>query len=361
MIRSGINDYTALDEGDTTDEETEEECMARMRAMQRAKGIMRSPRLAPTTPTAANRSSSRRLSATPKPVIPRSAKPPRSGEFRLDPTRAAVSEDGSRKVKLIPPSKPIGAEGEFWRRVKNSAKSNPDSPASSHGLSFLSPAVSRTPQRPFTAQSTLGTMFDGNLDFMRVDSTPQTVPDPIALSSSFLIPLSQPSFGSATMTEDSDGGNDDVRMQDFVDLGNEDSDDDEQDLRSLVRIDSDEETATGAHSSEYGLLDHLDQQRGLVGSFRMNQTQAKHISSLASHPAKRALTSESNALQKSRRAAANAPMTPARKKRGSRDLGLTGAGVRKAVDSPLTNRRPRSRGASISAAGMQQTLGQAFM
>lgn len=352
-----------VDEGDTTDEETEEESLARMRAMQRARGIMRSPRIAPVTPKQAKRLLSVQAKTTPRPATPKSSKGPRQGTFALDPTRAAMSADVTgKKVKLIPPTKPAEKDRAFWHRAKTAVTSRQTSPMSSPGLSFRSPGVAQPPARPFTAQSTLASMFDGNLDFLRTNGNGDvgtdlftTVPIPLAIS------RPQPSFGSATLTEDSDQDVEDINMRDFIDMDGYDSDSDDMDeevMETPTRGDAFDATA---HTEEYGLLDHLDQQRGLVGSFRLNQNQAKHVSSLASHPAKRALTLESNALQKGRRGAANTPMTPARKKRGSQDLGLTGSGVRKAVSSPLATRRPRSRGASLSAVGMQQTLSPSIM
>ncbi|KAK1020800.1 hypothetical protein LTR33_018720, partial [Friedmanniomyces endolithicus] len=148
---------------------------------------------------------------------------------------------------------------------------------------------------------------------------------------------------------------------DFIDMDSDESDSEEPTSASTFSSaagprDSYSSADTSRNDS---LLNHLDQQRGLVGSFRRNQNFAKQVSSLASHPVKRASTLESNALQKGRRAAANIPITPARKKRISQDLSLTGAGVRKAVGSPLAGRRPRSRGGSLS--GMHQTLGPSLM
>lgn len=107
------------------------------------------------------------------------------------------------------------------------------------------------------------------------------------------------------------------------------------------------------HQTNPGLIDHFDQQPGLVSSFRNNQNFARHLSSLAANPVKRAQTLEANALQKGRRAAANTPITPARKSKANQDFTSTGAGIKK-VSSPLIQKHRRSRGNSLS--GIHQTL-----
>lgn len=146
----------------------------------------------------------------------------------------------------------------------------------------------------------------------------------------------------------------DINMQDFIDIDDTDSDSQDTPTASMTSLPQDE------HDHSAGLLTHFDQRQGIVGSFRRNQYQAKHFSSLASHPAKRASASEYNALQKGRRGAANTPMTPARKKRASQDLTPISSSVagisKKNASSPLmSSRRQRSRGNSLLGMGLSNS------
>lgn len=280
------------------------------------------------------------------------------GTFNIDPTRASMSADSSRKqIQLWPPSRPSAKDKAFWDRVKRSAARR-GSPQSSVYFNMRSPHGDDMPQRPFTAQSTLSSMFNGNLDILRNNDMSGIAGD--------LFPTlrNRPhtSFASISMTEDSEAELQDINMQDFIDLDDDESDSDEPSsatVTSPTNPNSFPDFTTMVDTRNDSLLGHLDQQRGLVGSFRRNQNHAKHISSLPAHPAHRASTSEHNALQKGRRAAANTPITPARKNRISQDLSLTGSGVKKAVGNPLAARRPHSRGGSSSA--LQQTLSQPLL
>lgn len=181
-------------------------------------------------------------------------------------------------------------------------------------------------------------MFNGNLDVLLNNDSSGIAED--------LFPMldrRNTSFTSTT-TDESDDVHNDINMQDFVDIYGSVSDSDDP-LSASITSPTDPGMVASLHSS--GLLDHFDQCRGVVGSFRRNQNQARHFSSLASHPAKRASAHEYNALQKGKRGAANTPMTPARRNRVSQDLSANSAGVRKSIGSPLTARRPRSRGNSL--------------
>lgn len=167
----------------------------------------------------------------------------------------------------------------------------------------------------------------------------------------------QTSF-TTTNTDDSDTEQNDISMQDFIDIQGSGSDSDDPQSASIT---SPTEADMMSSLSSSGLLDHFDQCRGVVGSFRQNQHQARHLSSLASHPAKRASAHEYNALQRGKRGAANTPMTPVRRNRASQDLSANAAGIRKSLSSPHTTRRPRSRGNSLvglSHADLYQTLGR---
>ena len=199
-------------------------------------------------------------------------------------------------------------------------------------------------------------MFNGSFDFMQ--SSDMTPPVRLTSRPSFHQPsFSQPSlapamstFTSATTDEGSDAEDD---YQDFDMLINLDQDSDNEDEPSWSAT----PTQKASPVEEPTFLS-----RGVVGSFRLNQDRAKQESSLPLDPASRASTSEQNALQTGRRGAGNTPITPARKKRVSKDLSRTGSGIRKpttpSFSSPLASRR-RSRGQSLSGR-LDQTLAPAF-
>ena len=325
------------------------------------KATDKSPKLAPTTPRRAippiGRANSIGRSATPQ-----SGRGPALGTFTLDKSRASMSADASGKqIKVFPPVNPSGKEKAFWDRARVAARSRSSTPRSGAYWSMRSAVTENMPERPFTAQSTLGSMFNGNLDILRNNDVSgiATTMFPAVL------PRAATTATSTSMGDDSDSEIQDIDMQEFIDIddsGSESDDHQSTPVASPGQSDIFESfTSLGPSRSDSGtgLLDHLEKNRGLVGSFRRNQTQVKHVSSLASNAAERASTSEYNALQKGRRSAANTPMTPARKKHPSQDMGLTGAGIRKSVSSPLAGRRPRSRGSSQS--GVQQTLSPSIM
>lgn len=342
----------ADDEGDTTDDETREEQIARLEERKKAAG--KPADSAPTTPLMSTRRISTAASTppTPQPTTPKRGRGPKSGTFAIDPTRASMTTDAEgRSIKLLPPSKPLEKDKAFWDRAKTAGSSRTNTPPDSAYLTLPSPAADNLPPRPFTAKSTLASMFNGNLDILRDNDSSGIAEDLFPA----MMTHRQTSF-TTTTTEDSDADRQDINMQDFVDMLGSDSDSDEPPSASII---SPVEPDMISSLNSSGLLDHFDQCRGIVGSFRRNQHQAKHFSSQASHPAKRASAHEYNALQKGRRGAANTPMTPARKKRASQDLSANSAGVRKSVNSPLASRRPRSRGNSLvgmSHADLFQTL-----
>lgn len=275
------------------------------------------------------------------------------GNFVIDQSRATMSADATgKRVMLRPPVRPAEKDKAFWARAKIAARSRSSTPRT--------PSLDDMPARPFTARSTLYNMFDGNLDILRNN-------DDMGIASELfpsLVPRHS-SFSTDTMAEDSEAELQDLNLQDFIDMDESASDSERPQSASSLMSPTQSELCDSFSTLDArrndSLLDHLDRQRGLVGSFRQNQNVVKHVSSLPSHPASRASASEHNALQKGRRAAANTPITPARKKRVSQDMGgLTGAGIRKAVSSPLSGKRPCSRGGSLSG-NLHQTLGQDIM
>lgn len=349
------------DDGDTTDEEDSEVLIARVKAIRNAKNASTpasTPNSAPTTPVPSNRTTptlSRSKTSNARLGTSKSKDgQPRMGTFNCDPTKARVEADiqGSG-VKVTCPSNPPETERAYWERARKAMGSREGSPNGSITCVRSTPRGPSIPQRPFTARSTLGTMFDGNLDFLRNN-------DENGIAKEFLMTArnssTRASFTSTTMTDDSAANVDNsVNMEDFVQLDDSDLEMEEPQSASVmspgVECSFDGDFLTPQADNNNDLLGHFDKLGGMVSSFRNNQNHARHVSSLAANPAKRAQTSEANALQKGRRAAANTPMTPARKNRASQDI--TGAGIKK-VASPLVQKHRRSRGSSLS--GIQQTL-----
>ncbi|KAI6887881.1 hypothetical protein KC360_g373 [Hortaea werneckii] len=347
------SDLDSEDEGDTTDEEDEEEHIARIQAARKAAG--RSPMLMPTTPTPSKPSSPTNTQHSAV-STPKSGKGPKMGTFTVDNSRATMSADAQgNRIKVDPPSKPADKEKAFWDRARSAVSSRSSTPRSSVQWSVRTPGP-ELPPRPFTAQSTLGSMFNGNLDILRNNDVSGIAGD-LLPGAAATHPMT--SLASGSDYDDSDAEMPEVNMQDFLDIEESGSESDKPASAPITSPVAGADDVFSFPNRSDSLLNHLDQQRGLVGSFRRNQNQVRHVSSLAANPAKRAQTSEYNAMQQGRRAAANTPMTPARKNRASTDLSLTGSGVKKAVGSPLASRRPRSRG--NSSAAMQQTLGPSIM
>lgn len=135
----------------------------------------------------------------------------------------------------------------------------------------------------------------------------------------------------------------------FVDFGEDTEDEempDESDNNSPTKTQSFPHLSDTPKAGGFDLLAHLDRHRGTVGSFRRNQQIARHVGSLPSHPALRASTLETNAMQTGRRAAANTPITPLRKKKtvlkavGARNSPITSP----IVKGPLQKRKGPIKG-----------------
>ena len=201
----------------------------------------------------------------------------------------------------MPPSKPLENERAFWERARTSNSSRNGSPRDSY-LIMPSPGAEIIPERPFTARSTLGSMFNGNLDILRNNDVAGIADDLFPA----MMGRPQTSFTTTTGTEDSDFDGQDINMQDFIEIDGSDSDSDGVPLAPIISPTEPDmfSSFTSDNGGANALLEHFDQCHGAVGSFRRNQHHAKHVSSLASHPAKRASAHEYNALQKGRRGAA---------------------------------------------------------
>nr|OQO29283.1 hypothetical protein B0A51_04077 [Rachicladosporium sp. CCFEE 5018] len=283
----------------------------------------------------------------------KTSKGPRMGTFTCDPTKATVVSDANGKTTVLyMPSKPAEKHKAFWDHARSVAHSRDSSPRGSTSFPMGS-SGERTPQRPLTAESTLATMFNGNMDFMRCDDpTVPSVSDLMAITQPLLPTLFSTNFGASTVAPTDDGS----EMDQDQDL--------DMTFNMLVDMDPDSDEDDNIVSPDITSTDQpLFLAQGVVGSFRLNQHRAKHESSLALHPASRASTNESNALQSGRRGAGNAPITPARKKRISKDMTFSSSGVKKptssGMSSPLSHRKRNSRGKSISGR-LDQTLAPGF-
>ncbi|GAB7361986.1 hypothetical protein MBLNU230_g2022t1 [Neophaeotheca triangularis] len=383
---SSSNDDDSEDGGDTTDEETEEsQQMSIAVAIANSKrSPTRGAKSAPGTPAGSRRAINRptRSSSTGRVGNPRIGKPPPVGTFVVDSRRARMYSkfnNGRSGLIIEPPSRPAHKDKALWDRHQSVMSSRNNSPRNSMSYDGSTPSLDDIPARPFTAHSTLGTMFNGNLDILRnndrIGITDEAFSAPVTRQNS----LAPADYASETEDESEE----ELNLADFMhysDSESEAGDDEPQSATTLASptaftpsdapIYSDVMNSPALASSPASrpasmapsntdLLSHLDRNRGIVGSFRRNQHRAKQIGSLASHPSLRASTSELNALQKGRRGAANMPMTPARKKRPSADLtprgSGSGAGIRKpnaaagAAGSPLAKQAPRRRGGSLGA------------
>ncbi|KAK4493704.1 hypothetical protein PRZ48_014889 [Zasmidium cellare] len=348
------------DDGDTTDEEDPEVLVARVKAMRNASGNASTPASTPnsepSTPVPTKRPSALARAKTTNGRLSNSKTNdgrPKMGTFQRDPTKARVEIDarGSGVTVECPLNIPE-SERAHWERARKAIGSRDGSPSGTITCVRTTPrTASSIPKRPLTARSTLGTMFDGNLDFLR-NNDEWGIAENIVMSARNN--ATRASFTSTNTTDDSAANvESDVNMADYVQMES-DSDMEEPQSASVMSPTSevfDDFVSAPQNGNDGDLLGHFDQRRGVISSFRNNQNRARHVSSLAANPAKRAQTSEANALQKGRRAAANTPMTPARKNRASQDI--TGAGIKK-VASPLVQKHRRSRGSSLS--GIQQTL-----
>lgn len=352
-----MSDDSEDDGGYETEDETLEEKQAKMHEVCKmarpAETQPVSTASAPTTPTSSKktpaplaRSSSSNNASSSK--VSKSKKGPKEGTFACDPTKATVVCDSTgKRTVLYMPTQPSAKTKAFWDRAKTAASSRDNSPRGSMSITLPGRGGKEDqPARPFTAQSTLSTMFDGNFDFMQQNEF-SPPPAPRTAPASSYAPT-QSAFTTPAPTEEGS-----------------DADEDYPDFGMLIDLDQDsEEEDDGTWSNAVtSPTEPTFLSRGMVGSFRLNQHRAKQESSLASHPDSRASTSEVNALQTGRRGAGNAPITPARKRRVSKDLSRTNSGIRKpgapSIGSPLNSRRPRSRGQSLSGR-LDQTLSPGY-
>jgi len=259
----------------------------------------------------------------------------------IDPRRPVLLVDGSGKNQrniLFPAKIQSAADAQFWTRLQKIYNSRDSSPQTQV---HMSQEYNSLPRRSPGGIDDVA--FFNALGSLR---TNQVVGPPEA----FMPFTSIDAAGSVTedmsMQSVSDAGE-----EDYLTLVNFDSESDEDLPDNADAMDVSWKTSmafparvtkntTRRESDSDDLLAHLDRNRGLVGSFRRNQHIAKHIGSLASHPSLRASTSELNAMQSGRRAAANTPITPLRKKRMGRSVGMRDS----PIASPLTKAQSKKKG-----------------
>lgn len=351
-------------EGDSTDEEDEEDAFSRMHAIHKKNSELAAAQTPASTPGPSTPSTPVTGKAPVRPqsntgkrgFLSRPGSKPRIGTFTHDPSRAAVTADeNGNGVKIACPSKPADKDSAYWEQARQAMGSRDGSPGEAVSWTRGTAPTASIPQRPFTAKMTLGSMFDGNLDFLRTN-------DVHGITNSIVLPparnsSARSSFTSSTNTLVGDavvGNGSAVNLEDFVQYSDSDAEMDVEPSSAIMSPVSDlfasftnDDSSPMQRLDTEDLLDHFDQVPGGISSFRNNQRHVRQVSSLAANPASRAQTSEANALQKGRRNAANAPITPGRKTRPS----VHDAGVRKphALASPLAPKRGgRSRGNSLS-------------
>jgi hypothetical protein len=349
-----VSDDSEDDGGYETEDESLEEKQAKMLEVCRLArpestiSAPETPTVSRRTPAPIARSNSATNGSTSK--TSKTRKGPKEGTFVCDPTKATVVSDSTgKKTVLYMPTQPSAKNKAFWDRARSAVTNRDNSPRGSMSIE-LPPrrgGKDEQPARPFTAQSTLSTMFDGNFDFMSHHDMSPPRSRPRAQSSYTPYTPAPSAFTTPAPTE-----------------GGSDADEEYTDFGMLVDLDqdSDEEEDGTWSAAVTSPTEPTFLSRGMVGSFRLNQHRAKQESSMASHPDSRASTSEMNALQTGRRGAGNAPITPARKRRMSKDLNRTHSGIRKPAlpsGSPLSARRPRSRGQSLSGR-LDQTFSPAL-
>lgn len=298
-------------------------------------------------------------SKTKQPLRPsthsQSGRLPVAGTFILDPKRPVLLVDGSgskQRNMIFPARIQSATDRQYWRRIHELCESRRSSPRTSVQLT---PNLDIDVDESMTSAVEPSTNIMPFFDSLGALQTDQVVGPPEA----FMPFTSIDAIGSVTADNDSmmqsDSEDDDVTFLDLVNLDGESTSEREEEGDEMHSESDAVPTPTTTASTpawstspqpqkQNDLLSHLDRNRGLVGSFRRNQHFAKHLGSLASHPSLRASTLEMNAMQSGRRAAANTPITPLRKRRAAK----AGMARRSPIHSPLTKvitkRKAHARG-----------------
>lgn len=281
---------------------------------------------------------------------------PRRGEFKLDPTKAVLTIDVERRV-IWPAKKPTGQDQAFWRQYhlihstnNSQVGSRNTSPRMSIGMTPTDESDSNMPSRQLSIDSSnmADDFFDVNgrlrsdqilgpmeafMPFMDADTS----------EAIFFKSAPQSSFQAIPGAEEEEEDEQDP-LNSFFDFGDDEDEDMPDESDTLVSPSASQSFPSAASTGGFDLLAHLDRRRGMVGSFRRNQQIARHVGSLPSHPALRASASETNAMQHGRRAAANTPITPLRKKKMGKGVGARNSPIVSPVKSSKTKRKGPAKG-----------------
>ncbi|THV82902.1 hypothetical protein D6C91_10449 [Aureobasidium pullulans] len=334
---SGYEFLREADDGDTTDEEPMPP------PPKRASTAPTSPSSV-ATPRPSNASTTHIRLPLRKNKNKRTPTQPKMGTFMIDPHRPVLTIDGvgvSQKSTLWPAKIQSAADKQLWQRMHMLSNNN-------------SRATSRTTSPRQSVQLTPSGESDGMsigdendfFDSFGALRTDQVIGPPEAFT-----PFVDVTASGAIIHDDDAAAAGAEEEQDPMCFLNFDDDDEDEDMPdesdnniASPTTQSFSSQVTNNPSSQPGgfdLLAHLDR-HGVVGSFRRNQQFAKHVGSLPSHPALRASLSETNAMQTGRRAAANTPITPLRKKKAK------GVGAR---NSPMTTTSPLKKSPPLKKKG----------
>lgn len=266
---------------------------------------------------------------------PRGPRMPKMGTFIIDPDKPVLTIDGTgRNARHIlwPARNQTPDERAKWNQMCSLNNTRNNSP---RGSVQLTPAEESDSSNQFASLD----MAPAFLDYLNNRDVVQA----IAPQGTIAAPSGGDSFTVSNDEED---------PLDFLNFEDEDDqDDDDMPEEADALFTSPTASTPFPHYKAKGsvhddLLAHFDRLGGAVGSFRRNQQFARHVGSLPAHPALRNATSESNAMQTGRRAAANTPITPLRRKRMGKDVGHRNPPMSPLSKSPV-NRRNRNRSHSL--------------
>lgn len=338
------------DEGETTDEEAPPHpaTLRRIVASRPSSSDSQSENTdAVKTPVSQTRATKRKAGSR------RASSPrmPTAGTFILDPRRPVLLVDGAGSTQrntFYPAKIQTAADKRFWQRMKHLYHNRTSSPRTSVQLT----PEDETVLDPMSQQETPNEFFD----FFGALRPDQVIGPPEAF-----MPFTNID-ATGDITEDMIGHSNSVDEEEeedeldaFFDFGEESDEDEEMPDESDAGETPWKKTSSpfpplsskATKKASDDLLAHLDRNRGLVGSFRRNQHYAKQIGSMAADPTARASTSEMNAMQAGRRSAGNTPITPLRKKRASKDVGLRLS----PMGSPMTKGSNKKKGPSRGGFG----------
>jgi len=271
---------------------------------------------------------------------------PKLGVFIMDPTRAVLTIDGAgknQKNHLWPARIQSARDAEFWQRMQSLTNSRAASLVTSPRTS-----LQLTPTDDESNGLDRSLSIDSASGFF--DATGSLLTDQVIGPAEAFLPFTSVSSGGDITFDDMSQAAGGVEEEEddplsFLNFGDDDEDDEMPDESDVLMSPSTSSpfphlnNMSASKNGGFDLLAHLDARRGVVGSFRRNQQYARHVGSLPSHPALRASTSESNAMQTGRRAAANTPITPLRKNKMGKSVGARSS----PISSPLTKSPPLKR------------------